>query len=108
MFRDPLCVLRCTADILIDLTHVHIDDVHDDKVVAEQKTVRVHKRARRRAANVAKALHKPIILTAPLDNLSEKTIQFPLTPSNVAPTYVSTCAYDENDLFCHKHLFYFL
>jgi len=108
MFRDPLCVLRCTADILIDLAHGHIEDVHDNKVVAEQKTIYVHMRARRRAANAGKALHKSIILTAPLDNLSEKTIQVPLTPSNVAPTYVSTRAYDENDLFCHKHLFYFL
>jgi len=101
VFRDPLCVLRCTAGILIDLAHLHIDDVHDDKVVADHKTVYVHTRARRRAANAANALHKPIILTAPLDNLFEKTVQVPLTPSNVSPTYVSTRACDEMNLFFH-------
>ena len=36
-FRDPSCLLRCTPVILKDLAQMHIDDAHDDNLVAEEQ-----------------------------------------------------------------------
>jgi len=49
-FRDPSCLLRCTPNILKDLVNMHIDDAHDDKMVAEETALQVHNRAQSRAA----------------------------------------------------------
>ena len=44
-FRDPSCLLRC---ILKDLAKMHIDDVHDDNLVAEETDLHAHTRAQTR------------------------------------------------------------
>ena len=49
-FRDPSCLLRCTPTILKDLVNMHIDDAHDDKMIAEETALQVHTRAQSRAA----------------------------------------------------------
>jgi len=49
-FRDPSCLLRCTPTILKDLVNMHIDDAHDDKMVAEGIALQVQTRAQSRAA----------------------------------------------------------
>jgi len=48
-FRDPSCLLRCTPTILKDLVNMHIDNTHDDKMVAEETALQVHTRAHSRA-----------------------------------------------------------
>jgi len=49
-FRDPSCLLRYTPTILKDLVNMHIDDAHDDKMVAEETALQVHTRAQSWAA----------------------------------------------------------
>jgi len=67
LFRDPSCLLRCTPVILKDLAKIHIDDAHDDNLVAEETALHAHTRAQTRAADAAKALDEPIILTTSSD-----------------------------------------
>jgi len=64
-FRNPLCLLRCTPAIVKNLAHMHLDDAHNDKLVAEETALHVHTRAKTRTADAAKVLHNPIILIAP-------------------------------------------
>ena len=73
-FRDPLCLLRCTPVILKDLAKMHIDDAHDDNLVAEETVVHAHTRAQTRAADAAKTLDDPIILTTYSDDHLNKLL----------------------------------
>jgi len=90
LFRDPLCLLRCTSAILKDLAHMHLDNDHDKKLVAEETAHHVHTRAQTRAADTAKVLDDPIIMKAPSEDQTEKSIQIPVTPTNVSLTHAST------------------
>jgi len=67
-FPDLLCLLWCTPVILKDLAKMHIDNAHDDNLVAEETALHVHTRAQTRAADVSKALDNPIILTRSSDD----------------------------------------
>jgi len=71
-FRDPSCLLRCTQVILKDLAKMHIDDAHDDNLVAEETALHAHTRAQTRAADAAKALDDSIILTTSPDEQTER------------------------------------
>jgi len=70
-FRDPSSMLQCTIVILKDLTKIHIDDTHDDKLrlVDEQIALHTHTRAqtRTRAADTATV----IIMTTSSDDQTE-------------------------------------
>ena len=70
-FRDPSCLLRCTPVILQDLAKMHVHDAHDDNLVAEETALHAHTRTQTRAADAAKALDDPIILTTTSDDLPE-------------------------------------
>jgi len=67
-FRDPSCLLRCTPVIFKDLAKMHIDDAHDDNLVAEETALHAHTCTQTRAADAAKALDEPIILTTSSDD----------------------------------------
>ena len=68
---------------------MHIDDAHDDNLVAEETGLHVHTRTQTRAADAAKALDDPIILTTSSDDqtqsLSIDEIAPPLPRANIAP-----------------------
>jgi len=49
----------------------HIDDAHDDNLVAEETALHAHTRSQTRAADAAKALDDPIILTTTSDDQPE-------------------------------------
>ena len=49
-FRDLSCLLRCTPTFFNDLANMHVDDAHDDKLVAEKMALQVHTRTQTRAA----------------------------------------------------------
>jgi len=53
---------------LKDLAKLHIDDAHDDNLVAEARALHPHARAQTRAADAAKVLDDPIILTTSSDD----------------------------------------
>ena len=72
-FRDPSCLLRCTPVISKDLATMHIDDAHEDNLVAEETALHAHTRAQTRAADAAKALDDPIILTTSSDDQTESS-----------------------------------
>jgi len=74
-FPDLLCLLRCTPVILKDLAKMHIDNAHDDNLVAEETALHVHTRAQTRAADVSKALDDPIILTPSSDDQTKSLSQ---------------------------------
>jgi len=74
-FRDFPCVLRCTPVILKDLAKMYIDDAYDDILVVEEETaLQAHIRAQTRAADAAKVLDGPIILTTSSNDQTEKSI----------------------------------
>ena len=73
-FRDPSCLLRCTPAILKDLAHMHIEDAHDDKLVAEETALHIHTRTQTRAATAATALDDTIIPIASSDDQPERSI----------------------------------
>jgi len=50
------------------LAKIHIDDAHDDNLVAEETALHAQTRAQTRAADAAKALDEPIILTTSSDD----------------------------------------
>ena len=50
---------------------MHIDDAHEDNLVAEETALHAHTRAQTRAADAAKALDDPIILTTSSDDQTE-------------------------------------
>jgi len=43
LFRDPSCLPRCTPVILKDLAKMHINNVYDDKLVAEETASRAQR-----------------------------------------------------------------
>jgi len=49
-FGNPSCLLRCRPTIIKDLVNMHIDDAHDDRMVAEETALQVHICAHVRAA----------------------------------------------------------
>jgi len=53
---------------------MHIDDAHDDNLVAEETALHAHTRAQTQAADAAKALDDPIILTTSSDDQTERLI----------------------------------
>ena len=60
--------------ILKDLDKMLIDDAHDDTLVAEETTLHAHTRAQTRAADAAKVLDDPIILTTSSDDQTENLL----------------------------------
>jgi len=58
-FRDPSCLLRCTPTILKDLVNMHIDDAHNDKMVAEETALQVYTRAQSQAAQAVSIIESP-------------------------------------------------
>ena len=64
---------------------MHIDDARDDnlRIVAEETALHANKRAQTRAADAAKILDDPIILTISSDDQTEKSIKIPVIPMNV-------------------------
>jgi len=60
--------------ILKDLAKMLIDDAHDDNLVAEETTLHAHTRAQTRAADAAKVLDDPIILTTSSDDQTENLL----------------------------------
>ena len=50
---------------------MHIDDAHDDNLVGEETALHAHTRSQTRAADAAKALDDPIILTTTSDDQPE-------------------------------------
>jgi len=103
-FRDPLCLLRCTPVILKDLAKMHIDDAHDDNLVAEETALHTHTRAQTRAGDAAKALDDSIILTTSSDDQTERSIDeiTPPPPRAFATTTDEITLYD--DLAIHNEL----
>jgi len=59
---------------LKDLAKMHIDDAHDDNLVAEETAVHAHTRAQTQAADAAKTLDDPIILTTYSDDHLNKLL----------------------------------
>jgi len=47
---------------------MHIDDAHDDNLVAQETALHAHTRAQTQAADAAKALDEPVILTTSSDD----------------------------------------
>ena len=57
--------------ILQDLAKMHIDDAHDNKLVADETALHAHTRTQTQAADAAKVLDDPIILTTSSDDPSQ-------------------------------------
>jgi len=53
---------------------MHIDDAHDDNLVAEETAFHAYTRTQTRAADAAKVLDDPIILTTSSDDQTENSI----------------------------------
>ena len=89
-FQDPSCLLRCTPVILKKLAKMHIDDAHDENLVAEETALHPNTRAQMQTADAAKVLDDPVILTTSSDNhtksLSTKSPRRRRTPSPPPPT----------------------
>jgi len=66
---------------------MHIDDAHDDNLVAEETALHAHTRAQTRAADAAKALDEPIILTTSSD---DKTIDQIAPSARAFATWATT------------------
>jgi len=69
---------------------MHIDDAHDDNLVAEETALHAHTRAQTQAADAAKALDEPIILTTSSDDQTIDQIDpppraFATTTDKIAP-----------------------
>jgi len=62
---------------------MHVDDAHDDNLVAEETARHAHTRAQTRAADAPKALDEPIILTTLSD---DQTINQVAPPSRAFAT----------------------
>jgi len=93
--QDLLCPLLYTPAILKDSAHTHLDDAHDNTLVAEETALHVHTRAQTRAADTAQVLDDPIILKPPSYDETEKSIQIPATPTSVPLTHALTRTTDE-------------
>jgi len=57
---------------------MHIDDAHDDNLVADETALHAHTRAQTRTADAAKALDDPIILTTSSDDQTSDDQTFSL------------------------------
>ena len=69
---------------------MHIDDAHDDNLVAEETALHAHTCAQTRAADAVKALDDPIILTTSSDDQTIDIIvppprPFATTTDKIAP-----------------------
>ena len=53
------------------MAKMHIDDAHDNNLVAEETALHAHTRKQTRAADSAKVLDDPIILTTSSDDPSQ-------------------------------------
>ena len=58
----------CTPVIFKDLAKMHFDDAHDENLVAEETVLHANTRTQSRAADAAKVLDDPIILTTSSDD----------------------------------------
>ena len=74
---------------------MHIEDAHDDKLVADETVLHIHRRAQTRDATVATALDDPIIPIVSADDQPERSIQKQVTPTNMPLAHASTRATDE-------------
>jgi len=87
---------------------MRIDDAHDDKLVAEEITLHIHMRGQTRAADAENVLDDPIILTAPSNDQTQKSVQISVIPTNVSSIHASTRATDEialhDDLTDHNKI----
>jgi len=54
---------------------MHIDDAHDDNLVAKETALHAHTRAQTQTADAAKFLDDPIILTTSSDDQTKKSIE---------------------------------
>ena len=68
-FRDPSSLLRCTTVILKDLSKMHIDDTHDNNLVAEQIALHTHTRAQNQTSTADTS--KVLDLTTSSDDQTE-------------------------------------
>ena len=67
---------------------MHIDDAHDDNLVAKERALHAHARAQTRAADAAMVLDDLIILITSSDDQTEKSIDEiapPLPRAKIAP-----------------------
>ena len=108
-FRDPSCLLRCTPAIMKDLALMHVDDAHDDKLVAEENALQVHTRAQTRAAEAAQVITASTPLTCDSDDQTKELIEIPVVTTDPPSTkYGSTRATHEislhDDLANHTEL----
>jgi hypothetical protein len=103
-FRDPSCLLRCTPTILKDLVNMHIDDAHDDKMVAEETALQVHTRAQSRAAQTVSIIEATT--SSPSPEPTADPINQP-TESVMPPrsAHASTRATDEIEVHDNLHDF---
>ena len=62
---------------------MHIEDAHDDKLVAEETALHIHTRAQTRPATAATGLDDTIIPIASSDDQPERSIQNQVTPTNM-------------------------
>jgi len=87
---------------------MHIDDAHDDKLVAEETAFHAHTRAQTRTADAAKVLDDPFIPTTSSNDQTEKSIQILVIPTNVSSKHAPTRATNEiapyDDLSNHNEL----
>jgi len=68
LFKIPCAYYGALQSFSKDLAQMHIGDAHDDNLVPEETTLHPYTRARTRAADAAKALDDPIILTTSPDD----------------------------------------
>jgi len=103
-FRDPSCLLRCIPTILKGLVNMHIDDAHDDKMVAEETALQVHTHAQSQAARTVS------IIEATSSSPSSERTADPIdqsTESVIPPrsAHASTRATDEIAIHDNLHDF---
>jgi len=87
-FRDPSCLLRCSSHHERFGTHacLHVDDVHDDKLVAEENALQVHTRAQAHAAEAAQIIADPAPETFDPDDKTERSIEIPVVTKDPPST----------------------
>jgi len=91
-FQDPSCLLRCTPVILKKLAKMHIDDAHDENLVAEETALHPNTRAQMQTADAAKVLDDPIILTTSSDDQTETIDEIAPPPPCAKITPPPPCA----------------
>jgi len=100
-FRDLSCLLQCTPTILKDLVNMHIDDAHDDKMVAEETALQVHTRAQSRAAQTVSIIEAASSSPCP-DPTADPIDQF--TESVMPPRSAHTSTRTTDEIAIHDNL----